>query len=103
MHQLAWLLLIAMLKIRCTRVHYGKMRHIQSAQNTKIIPLQKQVIVPLLKIHPLLLTSSSPPQHAAHLDLASSGNFYAALMRLSLLKSRRVMSPCSVKKAEREQ
>lgn len=77
MCQLAWFLLIAMLKIRYTQVHHGTMRHIQSAQNTKvnIIPLQKHVIVPLLKIHPLLLTFSSPPQHAAHLDLASSGNF----------------------------
>lgn len=85
-------------------LHVYKKIHVQREANTEvnIIPQQKHVIVPQLKIHPLLLTSP-PLQRAAHLVLASSGNFYAALMRLSLLKSRRVMSLYSVKKAGREQ
>ncbi len=59
-------------------MHIGtyKKRHIQIVQNSEanIIPLQKHIIAPWLKIHPLLLTSP-PLQRAAHLDLASSGNF----------------------------
>lgn len=67
------------LRIRLRQVLIDKETHTQKngkiSLKCNIIPPQKHIIVPMLKIHPLLLTRSSP-QHAAHLDLASSGNFF---------------------------
>lgn len=67
-----------------------------------IIPPQKNIILPWLKIHPLLLTSFSTATRSSFGSCFIRDFFYAALMQLSLLKSRRVMSLYSVKKKQKE-